>query len=159
MDALTLSVEDPATPDVRALLQRHFDLMRSQSPAESCHVMAPDTLTAAGAVLLGVRRDGMLLGVGALARVGPSEGELKSMHTASEARGQGVARQLLQALILRAQDMGLTRISLETGTAAPFAAARSLYAAEGFVECPPFGSYVRDSLSVFMTKQIASPAP
>jgi putative acetyltransferase len=46
-------------------------------------------------------------------------------------------------------------ISLETGSHAPFAAARELYARQGFVECGPFADYVLDPYSFFMTKQLA----
>jgi putative acetyltransferase len=35
-----------------------------------------------------------------------------------------------------------------------FAAARSLYAAAGFVPCGPFGSYVDDPHSTFMTLRL-----
>lgn len=154
MDSLTLSAEDPSAADVRALLQRHFDLMRANSPEESCHVMAPDALSAADVTLLGARRDGVLLGVGALSDIGGNHGELKSMHTAAEARGQGVARQLLRGLVNQAINRQMTRVSLETGTAPDFAAARALYLSEGFVTCPPFGSYVNDPLSTFMTKAV-----
>lgn len=133
---------------------RHFALMREGSPEESCHVMAPDALIEANVTLLGIREDGVLLGLGALARIGPWDGELKSMHTAAEARGKGVARRLLRALMDEAKAQGMTRLNLETGTAPTFEAARGLYASEGFEECPPFGDYVLDPLSVFMCRQI-----
>lgn len=154
MDPLSVTFEQPNTADVRALLERHFALMRSLSPAESCHVMAPETLLDAGATLLGVREAGVLVGVGALTRIGDDAGELKSMHTAQEARGKGVARHLLQALLQEARDRGMTQISLETGSAAEFQAARSLYESEGFEECPPFGAYQLDPLSTFMTLRL-----
>ncbi|KAJ04112.1 GNAT family N-acetyltransferase [Sulfitobacter mediterraneus] len=154
MDTLEVTSEQPDTADVRALLERHFALMRSLSPAESCHVMAPETLLDAGATLLGLREAGVLLGVGALTRIGDDAGELKSMHTAQEARGKGVARRLLQALMQEARDQGMSRISLETGSAAEFQAARNLYAAEGFETCAPFGDYQLDPLSAFMTRTL-----
>lgn len=153
-DQFTLSTENPDTADVRALLQRHFDLMRAQSPEESCHVMAPDTLAVANVTLMGIRANGDLLALGALAQIGAQHGELKSMHTAAHARGQGLARRLLHALIAHAQSAGMTRVSLETGTAPDFAAARALYRAEGFEICAPFDSYEYDPLSVFMTRVI-----
>ena len=43
------------------------------------------------------------------------------------------------------------RLSLETGAQPSFAAARRLYASEGFAECPPFGDYRPDPNSTFMT--------
>lgn len=154
MDALTPTTEHPDTPDVRALLQRHVDLMRDGSPEESCHVMEPGALSGPDITLMGVRKDGVLLGVGALALIGPGQGELKSMHTAAEARGQGVARALLEALLDFARTQNISRVSLETGAAPEFSAARALYASEGFADCPPFGTYALDPLSVFMTRTL-----
>lgn len=121
--------------------------------------MEPDSLAAPHVTLLGLREDGILLGVGALARIGPAHGELKSMHTAAEARGRGVARNLLRALLDLARREGMTRVSLETGTAAAFAAARALYVKEGFEVSAPFGDYVSDPLSVFLTREIAPAGP
>lgn len=46
------------------------------------------------------------------------------------------------------------RVSLETGTQPGFAAARALYAAEGFVECGPFGAYAPSAHSAFMTRTL-----
>jgi putative acetyltransferase len=45
----------------------------------------------------------------------------------------------------------MSRLSLETGSWAYFAPARTLYARHGFVECAPFGDYRPDPNSVFMT--------
>jgi putative acetyltransferase len=45
----------------------------------------------------------------------------------------------------------MSRLSLETGSWEYFRPARSLYRKHGFVECPPFGDYVLDPNSVFMT--------
>ena len=128
--------------------------MRSQSPAESCHVMDADTLTRADIHLTGIRENGQLLAIGGLSILSATEGELKSMHTAQEARGRGLGRLLLDALLDHARAWGLTRVSLETGSAAAFAPARALYHAAGFHECPPFGSYGPDPLSVFMTRTL-----
>ena len=35
-----------------------------------------------------------------------------------------------------------------------FVAARSLYAGHGFASCPPFGSYLPDPNSVFLTRTL-----
>ena len=154
MDALTVTRDSPDTGDVRALLLRHFEVMRAGSPEESCHVMEPDTLLERGVVLFAARDGGKVLGVGALAQLDPQHGELKSMHTHADARGRGVARAVLTALMDEARSQGMTRLSLETGTADMFAPARALYTAHGFAECPPFGAYVYDPLSVFMTRTL-----
>ncbi|MEL7097296.1 MAG: GNAT family N-acetyltransferase [Pseudomonadota bacterium] len=154
MDALNISRAAPTDAGVQDVLEAHHALMRSQSPAESCHVLDPTELTAAGAVLFAARSGSTVLGVGAIAPIGPGRAELKSMHTTAAARGRGVGRAILSRLMEEARVQGVTTIWLETGSAPEFAAARRLYMAEGFTECPPFGSYVSDPLSVFMTRSL-----
>ena len=152
MDALKTARAKAPTLEISALLQRHFDLMQAASPAESCHVMDPASVFGSADVVLTASRGGAVLGIGALMQIGVGHGELKSMHTAKAARGQGVGAAILVGLLDHGQDMGLRRISLETGSMAAFAPARALYAAHGFVPCPPFVDYREDPLSVFMTK-------
>ena len=154
LNAIEIRREDVASADVAELLQRHFALMRSQSPEESCHVMAPDALAGTDVIVLGARAEGALLAVGALKLLTQEHGELKSMHTAQAARGRGVGSAILVALIAEARGSGVRTLSLETGTAPEFAAARALYLSHGFEECPPFGDYVADPLSVYMTRTI-----
>lgn len=140
--------------DVAALLGRHHAIMRAQTPEESCHVMEGDTLQAAGAQLFALREAGKLLGIGAFVIIAPGWAEIKSMHTSAEARGCGVGRRILRHMLNEARSRGVTRVSLETGSADAFAAARGLYLSEGFAVCPPFGVYSEDPLSVFMTRTI-----
>ncbi|WP_461023461.1 GNAT family N-acetyltransferase [Thalassiella azotivora] len=148
---------DPRSDDVRALLARHHAFAREHSPPEDVHALDVDALAASAVAFVGCRRDGVLLGVGALTELDPRHGELKSMHTAAEARGQGVARAVLHHLLRVARDSGYVRVSLETGTPAAFAAARSLYAAAGFVPCGPFGAYRSSPWSTFMTLRLDLP--
>lgn len=143
----------PETPDVAALIARHFALMRSQSPPESCHVLPGDALAGSDMHLFVLREDGRALGIGAIHHTGDT-GEIKSMHTAHEARGKGFARVMLLALLDHARSLGITRINLETGSGPEHEAARALYTGQGFTECPPFGSYCEDPLSLFMTRTI-----
>jgi putative acetyltransferase len=93
-----------------------------------------------------------LLGCGALKQHSAEHAELKSMRTASGHLRKGVARAILRHVESAARAKGIQRISLETGSNAPFAAAQKLYASEGFVACGPFADYVLDPCSMFMTK-------
>lgn len=138
---------------MRALLARHLAQMQAQTPPESCHALPTDALMAPGIVLLGLREDAVLVGVGAL-KTCDGYGEIKSMHTAAEARGRGVARRVLEALIGAARAQGLPRLNLETGSGPEHAAARALYGKAGFVTCSPFGNYRSDPLSHFMTLRL-----
>ncbi|GFE52315.1 N-acetyltransferase [Roseobacter cerasinus] len=148
-----ISRADVHEPDVATLLDRHFALMRAQSPPESCHVLPKDELSHPDITLYALREDDVLLAIGAIRDFGPW-GEVKSMHTAKEARGRGAARALLDALIASAAAKGMQHLSLETGSGPEHMASRRLYASAGFADCPPFGNYTYDPLSHFMTRAI-----
>lgn len=47
-----------------------------------------------------------------------------------------------------------TRLSLETGSTARFAAAIRLYESEGFARCGPFGGYADTSFTRFFTRAL-----
>ncbi len=98
--------------------------------------------------------DGALLGVGALRRMTPDHGEVKSMHTAQAARRRGVGAAMLRHIVAQARAAGMARVSLETGTSAYFAGAIALYLQEGFTDCPPFGDYVASGENRFLTLQL-----
>ena len=67
-------------------------------------------------------------------------------------RGEcGAGSMMLRHIIARARADGLKRLSLETGSWDFFRPAHAFYRAHGFVECGPFGAYVADPNSVFMT--------
>jgi putative acetyltransferase len=149
-----IAVDDPRTADVRALLERHLAFANEHTPPEDVHALDVDALVHPSVTLVACRIDGRLLGVGALRDLGDGHGELKSMHTAAEARGRGVAGAIVTHLIGLARERGLTRLSLETGTPDAFAPARALYARHGFVECGPFGDYRPSTSSTFMTREV-----
>ncbi len=76
------------------------------------------------------------------------------MFVRADARGYGVGRRLLNAQEDAASHRGITRISLETGIKE--ADAIGLYRAAGYQDCPPFGDYKADPLSLFMTKSLGA---
>ena len=80
------------------------------------------------------------------------------MRTRAAARGRGVGAAILATILAEASARGYRRLSLETGSEEHFAPARRLYARHGFAECPPFGDYVEDPNSVFMTRELAAGA-
>ena len=73
------------------------------------------------------------------------------MHTARAHRGKGVGAHLVTHMLSVARSRSYARLSLETGSMVEFEPARALYARFGFADCPPFGSYIKDPNSVFMT--------
>jgi putative acetyltransferase len=150
--ALTIAVEDPTAPDVQALLRRHLQFAHDESPPEHVHAYPAARLAQPSVTFFSARRDGALVGVGALSELDPAHGEVKSMHTAAEARGQGVARAMLTHLVAVARERGYRRVSLETGATEAFQPARTLYESFGFVRCPPFAQYTDNEFSVCMTR-------
>nr|WP_277613588.1 GNAT family N-acetyltransferase [Neoroseomonas marina] len=96
-----------------------------------------------------------VLATGALKRMAPDHGEVKSMHTAEAARRRGVGRAMLRHLVEEARRAGMTRVSLETGTSAYFQPAVAMYLAEGFTPCGPFGDYAASAENRFLTLALA----
>lgn len=143
---------DHPTPGVRNLIRAHHDAMRALTPHESCHVMDETALFDSGAHVFAIEEDGESLGMAAIKLLDATHGELKSMHTKMEARGRGIAHALLLHSLNHAREVGLTKLSLETGSDDAFAPARRLYERHGFAYCAPFGGYTHDPLSVFMTR-------
>jgi len=142
-------------PDVRDLLAQHFAEMRAGSPPSACHVMPAGALADSAIRFVTLRDgDGTLLGCGALKRLEPGHGEIKSMRTAYHALGRGVGGAVLGQLTLIACADGLNRLSLETGNSAMFAAANRLNQSEGFVLCGPFADYRANDFTTFYTREI-----
>lgn len=157
---MRIAVEVPGTEDVSALLVEHLADMHATSPAESVHALDLARLRAPHITFWAARDDaGTLLGIGAMAELDATHGELKSMRTARHARRRGVAAAVLTHALAEARRRGYARISLETGSQEYFSAAHRLYARHGFVECGPFGAYRPDPHSRFFTLELAREAP
>jgi putative acetyltransferase len=148
---LIIAVADPAAADVRSLLNRHLSFAQVHSPPEHVHALRSRAWADPDLTLFGARRDGSLVGVGAIRRLDQTHAELKAMHTRAEARGQGVGRAMLAHLLREAGARGYRRVSLETGTMDAFAPARALYHKAGFRPCPPFAQYTVNPYSICMT--------
>ncbi|MGF1456915.1 MAG: GNAT family N-acetyltransferase [Alphaproteobacteria bacterium] len=151
---ITIAIDDPDRPDMRALLEAHLAFARGHSPEGSGHALDVDALKAPDMTLWSAREGADLLGCAALKELAPTHGELKSMHTRLSHRGRGVARALVAHVIDEARRRGYTRLSLETGKSEDFAPAQMLYAALGFTPCPPFGPYLGDPFSYCMTRDV-----
>jgi putative acetyltransferase len=147
------------TPQVAALLAEHLEEMRRYSPPDGVHALDLDRLRTPDLSFWSVWDGAELLGCAALRELDATHGELKSMRTASAHRRRGVAAALLDHVVAEARTRGYTRLSLETGSPAEFAPARSMYAAYGFAPCGPFGPYLDDEFSVFMTLDLTAQQP
>ena len=156
---LVIDPDDPESADVMALLESHLAFTRAQSPPEHVHALDVDRLLDPTVTFFTARRNGVLVGVGAIKRLDQSHAELKSMHTSAAARRQGVAAAMVEHLLAVAAAADYQRVSLETGSMDAFAPARSLYAKLGFVECEPFGSYTVNPYSTCMTIELKPGLP
>jgi putative acetyltransferase len=156
MAGVEIAIDDLTRTDIIELLQSHLSEMKNVTPREeSMHALDLDGLRRPEITFWSLRDGGRLAGCGAVKRLDATHAEIKSMRTAPEFQRRGVAARLLAHIEAEAVAMGLTRLSLETGAEEFFAPARRLYLRSGFAYCEPFGSYLADPLSVFMSKKIA----
>ncbi len=139
------------------MLTRHLDFARSHTAPESVFALDADHLADPSVTVFCARRGEQVLAIGALRELDVAHGELKSMHTVAEVRGEGVGRAMVDHLVEVAARRGYTRVSLETGAGDAFAPARALYAGAGFVECGPLADYPGAATSVFMTLEVGVP--
>ena len=152
--ALTFHERDLDSADVQALLAFHFAQMQETSPPEACHVLPIDGLRDPALTFWSARDGGELVGVGALKELARDHGEVKSMRTAQAALGRGIGRAVLGHIMAEARKRRYRRLSLETGSTEPFAAALRLYESEGFVSCGPFGDYQDTPFTRFFTREL-----
>ncbi len=140
--------------DVQQLLNEHLLDMEKTSPPESRHALNLDGLKAYDVTFWSLWNDDRVLGVGALKELSESHGEIKSMRTQPNARGQGLGAKILEFLIAQAKLRHYTKLSLETGSMDFFKPAHRLYERFGFELCAPFGSYTEDPNSRFYTLKL-----
>lgn len=154
MSQVTFRLDDLSGQAVRALIEHHLREMRSSSPEESCHAYDVDRLRGPGVTFWSAWIDDELAGCGALQTLDAERGEIKSMRVADRFRGTGIGRAILEHLLGEARARGMRSLWLETGSTEVFVPALRLYERAGFQRCGPFGDYVEDPFSVFMTRTL-----
>lgn len=110
-------------------LELDGDQMPRGGPAELSHPH--------GAFIVGWLGDRAVC-CGGLKRLDDRVCEIKRMYVVPEMRGQGVARELLQALERKARALGYELARLDTGPKQPHA--RALYESEGYREIEDFNA-------------------
>jgi putative acetyltransferase len=152
---MRIVADDLSGAEIRALLEEHLRSMHSLSPPESVHALDLARLRQPGiSFWTAWDDDGALAGCGALKELDPTHGEIKSMRTPEALRRRGAGRAILAHIVDVARARNYERLSLETGSGAAFAPAQRLYETFGFTRCGPFGDYVTDPHSVFMTLRL-----
>ena len=149
-----IKVDDLSGAAIQELLREHLRSMHQHSPPESVHALDLDLLRRPEITFWTAWEGDQLLGCGALKELDSRHAEIKSMRTSTAHLRMGVAKRILSHIIEVAGHRCYTRLSLETGSHAPFEPARNLYASFGFAYCEPFANYVEDTYSAFMTRAI-----
>ena len=151
---MKIELDDLSRPAIQALLAEHLESMHSLGPPESVHALDLEGLRKPDVTFWSAWEGSQLLGVGALKELDPKHGEIKSMRTVKAHLRKGVGRAVLTHIIGVARARRYERLSLETGGVEAFKPAQRLYESFGFVYCGPFGEYVKDQYSVFMTLRL-----
>lgn len=155
---MRIEVDDLTRPAVLALLQEHLANMHELTPPEQVFALDVTGLRAPDITFWTVWDNAVLVGCGALKELSPTQGEVKSMRTPKALRRRGAGRAVLAHIVAEAGRRGYERLSLETGTHPDFAPAHALYRSAGFSDCGPFGSYLENESSVFMSLRLSSSA-
>ncbi len=151
---MKIVVDDLSGPEVAGFLAEHVQEMRAVTPLESKHALDLESLRKPEITFWTALDGDTLVGTGAIKRLDVGHAEVKSMRTAPSRKRGGIASALLEHIIAEARQMGLSRLSLETGSTEFFLPARRLYEKFGFANCGPFADYKEDPNSVFMTRTI-----
>ncbi len=142
--------DDLEGPEIAALLREHVQGMVDTSLPDSIHTLSIEALRSPDIAVWSAWERSELLGCGALKELDDSTGEIKSMRTADDQLGKGVATEILQHIVKISRQRGYRSLYLETGSAPAFQPAHSLYLKAGFSYCGPFADYSDDPFSRFM---------
>ena len=148
---MRIELDDLSRQEVQALLREHLANMHELSPPESVHALDLTKLRGPDITFWTVWDESLLLGCGALKKLTPTHGEVKSMRTPKSLRRRGTGRAVLAHIVAEARSRGYRRLSLETGSSEAFKPAQKLYESFGFTTCGPFADYKADPNSVFMS--------
>jgi putative acetyltransferase len=148
---MRIELDDLSRPQIHALLSEHLQNMYAITPPESVHALDLEKLRSPAITFWTAWEGGQLLGCGALKELNRLHGEVKSMRTPEANRRKGAGKAILNHIIHVARTRGYQRLSLETGAMEAFRPALTLYGSAGFTFCGPFGEYIEDPNSAFMT--------
>ena len=141
-------------PQVNELLTKHFVELRSVSPEGSTHVLDIPGLKDQTIRFWSLWDGENLVGCGALKLLEQDHGEFKSIRVADKFRKDGMGEKIISHLIDQAKQIGIKKLSTETGAGDFFAPARKLFDNCGFKPCKPFAHYKEDINSLYLTKHL-----
>ena len=141
-------------PQVNELLTKHFIELRSVSPPGSTHVLDIPGLKDPTIRFWSLWDGDNLVGCGALKLLEKGHGEFKSIRVADKFRKNGMGEKIISHLIDQAKQIGIKKISIETGSGEFFIPARKLFKKFGFKPCKPFANYKYDPNSCYFNLEI-----
>ena len=141
-------------PKVNELLTKHFIELRSVSPEGSAHVLDISGLKVPSIRFWSLWDKNELLGCGALKFLDKEHGEFKSIRVSDKHRGKGVGEKIISHLIDQAKQIGIKKLSIETGAGDFFSPARKLFIKFGFKNCKPYAHYKEDPNSCYFNLEI-----
>jgi GNAT superfamily N-acetyltransferase len=124
------AAQPPASDLVEAMIVDLVPLYGRIDGADAPRAAPEDFAPPGGVFLVGYDDDGRVVCGGGVKRLGDEVAEIKRMYVVPEARGRGVARDLLVALEDAARELGYARVRLDTGPKQPHAEA--LYRSAGY---------------------------
>jgi putative acetyltransferase len=142
--------DDLSSVATRELLRLHLEGMHATSPPGSVFALDLAGLRASGVTVWTAWIGDAVAGIGALKDLGDRTGEIKSMRTHPDFLRRGIASALLEHIIDVARTLGMTRLSLETGSGPSFEPALALYRRRGFVDGDEFAQYKRSPFNQFL---------
>ncbi len=140
-----------------ALIKELDEYQASLYPAESNHLDSLETLCRSNVYMVGVtqswaKENDRVIAIGAV-KMFKNYGEIKRVYVPDEHRGKGLAKMIMSALEKKLIDQSINKARLETGIHQQ--GAIGLYRKLGYKQCAPFGAYLSDPLSIFMSKRLA----
>ena len=140
--------------EVNELLKKHFIELRAASPEGSAHVLDIPGLKDPTIRFWSLWDGDNLVGCGALKLLESKHGEFKSIRVANKFRKSGMGEKIISHLIDQAKQIGIKKLSTETGAGEFFAPARKLFKKFGFQKCAPFAQYKEDPNSCYYNLKI-----
>ncbi len=140
-DRIAIAPADPGDPAARACLNAYADLLADRIPGiPRAHVPDPDHEAEAyrpprGQFLL-AWADRLPVACVAVKTLEPGLGEVKRLWVDPAARGQGLARRMMERIEGEARALGMRALKLDTNDHLPEAIA--LYRATGWTPCAPY---------------------
>jgi putative acetyltransferase len=156
MCSVTVSLVSAPTDTVRLLIGELEDVLSADYPPENRHGLPLEAIFQPHVRFFVATLDGDPVGCGGVALF-DGFAEVKRMYVRPVARGQGVARAILDRLEAETRAANLPVLRLETGDKQTDAL--RLYYRYGFTDCGPFGHYAAlppraIAASIFLEKRV-----